>query len=256
VKYRKSKAHERHKLAVQQAYDFAVTMCYAVPHLGAHLTSVETGKTALQPPHYFALQNTTQYLRANIATFEERLSSYMLLSLFSFFEAFVKDIVQEMFDFHGGPDKLLALAAKRDQVLSAAAQSAAIQAAKAKLTKNVKGKHQKYQKYSRILRDTGYRFPSERLSSYGVRMLIDRHKNLRAQAIPDFLEHGLSICLTNAEKTQYNLIRERRNKVAHGRPEKLDLAYIRTVNDFFRDLSFRINSHLLEHFFVLEEYAY
>lgn len=256
MKYRKTKAHERHKLAVQQAFDFAVTMCYAVPHLTAHINAVEAGKAKLQAPQYFAPQNTTQYLRTNISKFEERLSSYMLLSLFSFFESFVKDIVEELFYFHGGPENLLALATKCDQVLSAAAQSAAIKTAKAKLKKNVKGKHQKYLKYSKLLRDAGYRFPSERLSSYGVRMLIERHKNLKAHAIPDLLEHGFSVPLTAAEKAKYDQIRDKRNKVAHGHPEQIDLAYIRMVNDFFRDLTFRINSHLLENFFVLEEYAY
>jgi len=256
MKYRKSKAHDRHKLAVQQAYDFAVTMCYAVPHLATHLTAVEAGQAALQAPQYFAPNNTTQYLRANITTFEQRLSSYMLLSLFSFFESFVHDIVLEMFDFHGGPDKLLALAAKRDQVLAAAAQTPTVLAAKAKLTKNVKSKHEKYKKYSKVLLGTGYRFPTERLSSYGVRMLIERHKNLKAHAIPDLLAHGLAVPFTAAEKTQYDRIRDKRNKVAHGRPEQIDLAYIRTVNDFFRDMTFRINTHLLDHYFVVEEYAY
>jgi hypothetical protein len=256
MKYRKSKAHERHKGAVQQAYDFAATMCYAVPHLAAHITLVDAGKAALQPPHYFAPQNSTQFLRDNIATFEERLSSYMLLSLFSFFEAFVKDIVQEMFDFHGGTEMLLALAAKRDLALSTAAQSRDIQVAKAKLTKNKKGKHQKYQKYSKVLVAAGFRFPTERFSSYGVGMLIERHKNLKAHAIPDLLVHGVAMHMSAAEKAQYDSIREKRNKVAHGRPQKLDLAYIRTTNDFFRDMTFRINTHVLEHFFVLEQYAY
>jgi hypothetical protein len=256
MKYRKSKAHERHKRAVQQAYDFAVTMCYAVPHLATHLTAVEAGRELLQAPQYFAPNNTTQYLRTNIATFEQRLSSYMLLSLFSFFESFVHDIVQEMFDFHGGPEKLLALATKRDQVLAAAAQTPTILTAKAKLRKNVKAKHEKYKKYSKVLLTTGYRFPSERLSSYGVRMLIERHKNLKAHAIPDLLAHGLSVPFTNAEKAHYDLIRDKRNRIAHGRPEQIDLAYIRTVNDFFRDMTFRINTHLLDHYFVVEEYAY
>ena len=96
MEYRKTKAHNRHKLAVQQAFDFAVTMCYAVPHLAVHIDAVDAGNLKLQAPHYFALHNTTPYLRKNIAAFEERLSSYMLLSLFSFFESFVKDIVEEI----------------------------------------------------------------------------------------------------------------------------------------------------------------
>jgi hypothetical protein len=81
MKYRKSKAHERHKLAVQQAYDFAVTVCYAVPHLATHLTAVEAGQASLQAPQYFALQNTTQFLRANIVTFEQRLTEQSLALL-------------------------------------------------------------------------------------------------------------------------------------------------------------------------------
>jgi RiboL-PSP-HEPN len=256
MRYRKTKAHERHKLAVQQAYDFAVMLCYAVPHLSTDLNAADENAPAHLTPHYFAPLNSVKFLRDNVATFEERLSAYMLLSLFSFFEAFVDEIVQEFFDFHGGTEKIIELAASRDSTLAAAAESQNLKKSISRLTKNKKGKHQKYQKYSKVLREAGYRFPTERFSSYGVRALIDRYNNLKAYAIPDFIEHGFSMPWSTAERAQFKQIREKRNDVAHGHPKSVNLAYISRVNEFLRDMTFRINAHFLEHFFVVEEYAY
>ncbi len=180
----------------------------------------------------------------------------MLLSLFSFFEAFVKDVVQEMFDFHGGAEKLLEIAEKRDRYFSSLPQQSEVANAKSKLRTNKVGKEQRYAKFGIILRDCGYRFPTDRMSSYGVRMLIERHKKLRAHDIPDLLEHGLSIPVSQSSKDKFYAIKDKRNKVAHGRMQNLDLSYIREANDFFRDMTFLINSHILEDYFVVEEYAY
>ncbi|QDU29970.1 hypothetical protein ETAA8_50880 [Anatilimnocola aggregata] len=252
----KTKSLERHKAAVQGAFDFAVTICYSIPQLSQHLAEVESGKTALQQPHYFAPQNSTVFLKDNVVEFENRLSTYLLLSIFSFFESYIKSVVTEMLEFHGGADAFLALAEKRDRTLTGVSETADVLEAKKKLRKDVSSKYAKYQKYSKVLRAHGYRFPSERLSSYGARMLISELKKLKAAGIPDLLEHGLSVRITSMEKTKFNDIKKCRNNAAHGTPTAIDLSYIRDANEFFRDWSFRIDSHLIEHFFVVGKYAY
>lgn len=254
--YTKLKAHEKHKVQVQAAFDFAVTTCYAVPHLKTHVEDVAAGKVALQQPIYFAAQNTPDYLRAGIKSFETRLSAYIYLSLFSFFEAFVKDAVQEMFDFHGGPEAMIEMAERRDAALAAAVADPDVASSVRKLRKEKKGKDDKYRKHAALLRSKGFRFPTERLSAYGVRMLVERHANLKAHALLDFLSHGLAVPITEAERKTYHAIRENRNKIAHGKTVTLALDDVRKANDFFRDLTFKTNSHLIKHYFVVEKYAY
>jgi len=255
-KYRKLKAHEKHKQQVQAAFDFAVTMCYSVPHLAAHVALVEKGTAVLQKPIYFAAQNTPDYLNDGIKNFEPRLSAYIYLSLFSFFEAFINDAVEEIIAFHGGRAAMISMAEKRDAALSSIATDPDVVKSIQKLRKEKSGKEQKYRKYSAILSAKGFRFPTERLSAYGVRMLIDRLGNLKAFAILDFLAHGLALPITAAEKQTYERIRNIRNKIAHGVSVSLTLDDVRKVNDFFRDMTFRVNSHIIDNFLVIEKYAY
>ncbi len=255
MQYRKTKAHETHKLQVQQAFDFAVTVCHAMPLLQAHLQDVAAGRSSLTLPHYFSPNNSPDALTASISTFEERLSSYLLLSLFSFYEAFVKGAIQEMFDFHGGTQEFIELAQRREKARVNTAPTQKAQASLDKMRAHKKGKEEKYQKHSAILETENYRFPTEILSSYGVRMLVDRHKNLKAHAIPDIIEHGLLIPLSDSEKREFNRIREQRNKIAHGKNANLDLRAVSVANDHFREMTFRINSRLVQHFFVIERYA-
>jgi hypothetical protein len=255
MQYRKTKAHEQHKKQVQQLFDFAVTVCYAIPALQTHLAAVASGTTSLVAPHYFAPQNTAAFLAQNVAVFETRLSSHLYLSLFSFFESFVNEVVEEMLAFHGGAKEFIAIAQRREKARVTTVHSQSIQNSVGKLRSHKKGKEQKYAKFSALLESQGYRFPSERMSSYGVRMLVEQHKNLKAHAIPDLLEHGLLLPLAVSEKRQYDQIRTKRNAIAHGNSPTLGLADVRHANDFFRDMTFRINSHLLEHFFVVERYA-
>lgn len=254
--YPKLKAHEKHKVQVQAAFDFAVTTCYAIPHLKAHVEEVAAGKVGLQKPIYFAAQNTPDYLREGVKNFEPRLSAYVYLSLFSFFEAFVKDAVQELFDFHGGAEAMIKMAERRDAALAAAVADPEVASSARKLRKDKKGKDGKYKKYSALLRAKGFRFPTERLSAYGVRMLVERHSNLKAHAILDFLSHGLAVPITETERKTYNAVRENRNKIAHGKTVTLALDDVRKANDFFRDMTFKTNSHLIENYFIVEKYAY
>ncbi|WP_162350165.1 HEPN domain-containing protein [Pseudoxanthomonas gei] len=255
MQYRKTKAHETHKLQVQQAFDFAVTVCHAMPLLQAHLQEVAAGTASLSAPHYFSPNNSPTALTASITTFEERLSSYLLLSLFSFYEAFVKAAIQEMFDFHGGAEVFIELAQRREKARVNTAPSQRVQAALDKMRVYKKGKEERYQKHSVVLEDEKYRFPTEILSFYGVRMLVDRHKNLKAHAIPDIIEHGLLIPLSDNEKREFNRIREQRNKIAHGKNSSLDLRAVSVANDHFREMTFRINTRLVQNFFVIERYA-
>lgn len=255
-KYPKLKAHEKHKQQVQAAFDFAVTMCYSVPHLAAHVALVEKGSAILQKPIYFAAQNTPDYLKDGVKNFEPRLSSYIYLSLFSFFEAFINDAVEELIAFHGGASKMISMAEKRDATLSNMAADPDVVKSVQKLRKEKNGKKQKYKKFSAILRTKGFRFPTERLSAYGVRMLIERLASLKAFAILDFLSHGLALPVTTAEKQTYDSIRKIRNKIAHGDTVSLTLDDVRKANDFFRDMTFRVNSHIIENFLIIEKYAY
>jgi hypothetical protein len=88
----------------QALFDFAVLTCYAVPALENDLAALAAGdRVVLEAPHYFQAGTTTSsQLPARAAVYEQRLATYVLLSTFSFFEAYVKDALLEMLAFHGG----------------------------------------------------------------------------------------------------------------------------------------------------------
>ncbi len=151
---------------------------------------------------------------------------------------------------------MIAMAERRDTAMLAVNTDPEVKKSAQKLRNEKKGKEHKYQKYSAILREKSFRFPTERLSAYGVRMLIEKHANLKAHAILDILSHGLALPVTIQEKKTYHEIREIRNKIAHGDKVTLTLDDVRKANDFFRDMTYKINTHLQENFFILEKYAY
>jgi len=257
TQYRKSKALQTHKRQVQEAFNFAVFVCHAAPEFAEVLDKVDGGGAAKLPtPVYFQPnKNDSAFFRKELASFEYRLSSYLFLSLFSFFEAFVRSIVQELIDFHGGPDNLIRLANARDARRIAEFSGKNSVAYKMKLRKRVKGKDAKYKKYTEILHADGFPFPTERLAGYGTQMLIERHKKLSASQIPAFLVEGFHMPLDPGDVSKYQIYRDRRNDLAHGKPVKVNLKGISRMNEFFRQWTFTINSHLMEHFFVLEEFA-
>lgn len=252
-----TRAYLRLKEQVQASFDFAVVVCHGIPALKRQISFLEKGVVSSLPnSDYFPPNQTSpQQLKAQASDYKRQLASFLLLSSFSFFEAFVIDAIEEMIDFHGGVDSFINRAESREKKLIAPTLSQEAERAKRILSAPSNPHHiQKYKKHSKKLAVEGYRFPSERFSTYGVRMLVQKLANLRPNDIPDLLRFGLHMNLDDKAVERFHSIRDTRNKLAHGENVNLSLRDVSEMNDFLRKFSNLINQHLVQHFFVSERY--
>jgi len=253
-----TKSYARYKSQSDALLDFAVLVAHSMPALRNEIQLVKSGThPALPPPDFFHKSNRSSPndLLKTEAKYEQYLASYVLLAHFSFFEAFVEDLIEEMIRFHGGEKNFIARIENRLRRF-ATRQSPEVLKMKRKLQDAEKSKwRDSYRKYSRSLDNVGFRFPGELLAAYGVRSLILKMKKLKAFEIPDVLVEALLVDLSEAEINKYHEIRDIRNGVAHGDPVTLTMRQAVEMNGVLRDLAQKISSHLAEHFFVIEKYV-
>ncbi len=251
----KTKAQQGHAKAVQDAFNFSVLTCYAIETLRMHLDNVEAGTATLVNPYYYSRQNTVSDLKKQVSEFETNLASSTLLSVFSFFEAYVKAIVDEFIEFQGGIDSMIVRAESRDEMfISNITDEMSIQRYKLR-TRKKHGHEERYRKFTKLLQEQGYRFPTESFSSYGIRRLDDDLSRLKAYAIPDFLIAAFHVPLDPKDVKYYHKVREMRNQIAHGHSVKVSLKELSKINDLFRRWSLLINEHLLANYFIIEDYS-
>lgn len=251
-----TQAYLRWRAQTQAAFDFCVLVSHALPALKRQMSLVDNGTvTALPKPDYYAKTSDNATLRAYALTYKKQLAAYLVISLFSYFEAYVIDALQEMFAFHGGLAEFQARAARRDERFMQG-HSPEVESSKRKLRgKRDAAKRGQYQTHTRQLAALGYRFPSELLSSYGVKMLAQKVSNLKAADIPDLLMTGLHLPLEAATIQQYHALRNLRNAIAHGRRVELSLKEVSERNEVLRKMAYALDVHLNEHFLIIEGYA-
>ena len=164
------------------------------------------------------------------------------------------DAIDEMISYHGGQDEFIRRAEEHDKkALSIATPDQDRAKQRLRGTKE-KNKIQRYQKYSKQLVESGYRFPSERLSGYGARMLIQKVGSLKAREIPDLLIHGLHMTIDAKTLEEFHRIRDIRNSIAHGSSTSLSLREVADMNETLRKLAHSFDKHLNEHFLISEDY--
>ncbi len=251
-----TKAYLRLRKQAKEMWDFTVTVCYAIPSLKEQIRLVrkDAEGVSLPPPDYFNNSMSLDEVQSRSADYRSKLSRYIVLSSFSFFEAYVIDAIAEMMEFHDGLNIFIDRTQQRAQESILTMDSSVIKS-KRKLQEPEKpAKAQKYQKYSKELVEAGHKFPSELLASYGVRLLAEKIKNLKSVDIPDLLIQALH-CKIDAQR--FHQIRDIRNKIAHGRTGEVRLILTKAIkiNDDLRNFATTIDKHLIEHYFVLEKYA-
>jgi hypothetical protein len=238
----------------QDMFNFSVAVCYAMPALKEQIRLVRNGIgdiTLLAPDHFKDSMKLPE-VQARAIGYKLKLSQYIVLSSFSFFEAYIKTALTEMIYFHGGEDAFIRHAKKKEEqfILS---NDAFIMENKRKLQEPEKPlKKQKYLKFSKELVKANYVFPSELLSSYGIRCLVNELKDLRSVEIPHIITSAIH-CEIDSER--FHQIRDIRNKIAHGDTDgvkKLTLNKAMKINGDLRNFASKIDRHLVEHFFVLE----
>jgi hypothetical protein len=245
----------------QRFLDFVVLIANAVPQLRASLSAPGVVLTALtlEPPDYFGPKGCEpSRLIKLLPVYQDELARVSVITLFSYFEAYVKAVLAEIIAFHGGNDAFVARAEKRARTFLRVLP-AALQEDKRKIQEPAKpGKKQKYEKHTRALMSAGFRFPTELLSSYGVRMLIKKahpKTGMKAWEIQDVLGDGLHFDVTPAMRKRLDDIRELRNRIAHGGGPKVPFKSAMAVARDLHTFAALIDAHIVEHFFVVENFT-
>ena len=258
-----SEAYTRFKSSMAQQLDFVVLVSYAVPLLKRAIDAKPSSSSPvpLQPPDHFRnrILSETQLLLFT-REYQKDLARSLVLSGFSYFEAYIKALVREFIEFHGGPSKLLATAVRRSQKSLRTSQPELVRAKRKLQDRDDQDKADKFRKNAAILTRLQMRFPSELLSPYGVARLIekvgkDRRLEMRAGEIPDLLLSAFHVDAFAPHVETFKKLRLLRNEIAHGQRKHVDLAEAIETGKVLRRCAALIDKHFMEHFFVIERYA-
>ncbi len=255
--YANTQAYLRLKEQTQEILDFTVLISNSVPLLKMTIKKIEKGVDGIQlaNPDYFKGDQNQEQLKSYAAEYKNNLSKYLLISNFSYFEAYVLDAIKEMIEFHGGPAQLIDATRKRCQKHIDPTDDAIVNSRK-KLQDSYKRKNDgKYQKFTKLLQEKNFKFPSELLTSYGVQKLIDVLENVKSVGIPDLLIDGLHFQMTENDVKEFHRIRDIRNSIAHGKRKGFSMPDAMACNKFLRDLSASVDKHLVNNFFIIERFS-
>jgi RiboL-PSP-HEPN len=249
-----TKALKAYKSLSQGHLNFVVLVCHAVPSLSADI-ALPNANWSQPPDHFNSAGNPKSRLAGYVASYQDELARSTLITVFSYFESYIKEALNEIVKFHGGEDAIKKLAKKR-VVDSMQDTSSDIQDDKRKLQDNpTRTKLAKYQKYARLLDGKKFKFPTELFAHYGVSQLLPKLKDkdgMRAWEIPSILEQCLLLPLTPTEHTHLTEIRSLRNKVAHGGAPIIDLKKSLHYASILHTLAARVDKHITEHFLVIQ----
>jgi hypothetical protein len=258
---------ERLKIEQQRILDFAVLVCHAIPNVKKTIKGKEEKVPyfSLPDPDYFNKEHGNR-IKVLSKHYKENLSKYLIISSYSFFEAYFKAVIEELIYFHGGRDKFSNnIKERHEKILENIEQEIIKSKRKLQEPKKKKNIHQ-YEKHIRLLEDNArYRKPSELFATLGVKYILElvSSDRFRSAMIPELLEHGFLMKLEDKVnkshdlkdktlKETFNSMRDLRNKISHGDNPTIDFAKAMDYIRFLRDLAVKIDKHLVEHFFVLE----
>src|SRR5690606_27106756 len=144
----------------------------------------------LQPENFVNPQNPPEQVQLQLDGYKATLAMFLVISSFSNFEAYIDNLMSEIFDLHVAPDEFTDLSRKR-ATRHVTNPSKEILTSKRKLQEPAKAHlTQKYKKHSAILSRHGFRFPSELFSPYGIQCAIRAKGNLKSVNIPTFLKEA------------------------------------------------------------------
>ena len=239
---------------IQESLDYAYLTCHAVPALNAYMKAVENGSAQKIPnPDHFGQPGDHKRLKQIKENYKDSLGRFMLISTFSHFEAYVQDVVGEIFEFHGGFSALHALAKKRSQVATRSERLAKFPEIKPLSESRKPGKQGKYRKSISQLESKGFVFPSQMTSAYGIKMLSEAISKFRASRICEIVFEGLGMPRDAKMEDNISRIRVIRNDIAHGRRREYHLS--KSIEDLklMRKYALTIDQHIIEYFLLIEE---
>lgn len=247
-------AFAAYKTFSQAHINFVVLVCHAVPALRADL-SLPNAELSHPPDHFKASRNPKQDIAGHVSGYQEELARSTLITVFSYFEAYIKDALKEIVEFHGGKKEFKKLSLTRTTKFVTSLHPD-VKTYKRKLQdKPESSKTAKYQKFGRLLENKGFKFPTDLFAHFGVSQLIpklDEKKGMRAWEIPTILEECLLFPLMKAEHENFEAIRSLRNKIGHGRPHAMELKKSLHYASILHTLAAKIDRHILEHFLIIQ----
>ncbi len=253
-----TEAYGAYKKECTDLWNFAAMICYAVPTLSKNIKGVEENiaNYSMVKPDFFRYDNCNiDELKLRIKQYQKKLSSYLWLSNFSYFEAYIKRVLGELIEFHGGKrtfqNNTFRRIKKDTSIVDEETWKHRIKLQKPFDPRKI----DQYKKKTKLLKEAKYVFPSEILAAYGVKRLIASVEDLRAKDVMSLLEDALLFNVDKEMKEKYSGYREKRNNIAHGKRTRMTMRETKQMFDYFRDLSYKVDQHLMNHFFVHERYV-
>lgn len=248
-----SEAYKKLKTQIQDSIDFVLLSCHAIPALKGYIKAVEKGSAGKIPdPDLFGKSVDHERLKAIVPNYRKVLGRFLIMTSFSYFEAYISDVFAEIFEFHGGKDVFLKRAENKRNSSFATTTTDRENFVKRLREKPKKGKQNKYKKLNEKLNHLGHRFPTDIFSAYGIQCLQQKLENIKSYEIPNLVQNVLGLTLEQTDVDNVNRIRDIRNGIAHGRINEVDLRSAIDDNKFLRKLAVKIDSHIVKYFFIVE----
>jgi hypothetical protein len=251
-----TKSYARYRQLSQAYLDFVVLVCHAVPLLKTDL-ALPAAEISVAPDYF--KKNTKLDLAGAASSYQAALSRSAHLTVFSYFEGYIKSTLQETAEFHGGPKGFESLAMKRTREFLGPL-TPPLSSSRAKLqTYQKPAKADKYRKHTKILNNSGYRFPTELLAHYGVVNLIrkakDDREGMRASEIGSILKDCYCYNISAHDAGVIDAARKVRNSIAHGSAPSVTLKSSMNLASKLRTIAAGVDRHIVEHFLVLQSFA-
>ena len=246
----------KYKKEIKDIWNFVVMICYAVPSLNKTIKGVEQGIENYRLPKADDFKHDKSSLETlksySKPSYKKRLASYLHISSFSFFEAYVKGAIEEFIQFHGDSDKFIQRAICRAE-RHLKDNEDDTKKHRAKLHGPYKkGNSLRYAKHIRQLEELHYRFPTELFSAYGLKTLIARSRDFTAKDIPEIMMDCFSFPLYREAIKRFVSYKDRRNNIAHGNPSDYKLKEVLDMNEDLKSLASSFDKHLISYYFILE----
>lgn len=250
-----TQSFSRLKNEVQNVMNFAIVVSYAVPCLKYTLKKMPMEQPPLfKPDHFDSRPIKTEKVLHDTEVYKETLSRHIVLSSFSYFEAYFHDVLQEILDFHG-KDLLMGVSTLTTAMKDT--DDPTIEKARKKLSEYPKKSNlDKYKNNQAKLVKSGQLMPSSLLAQYGYNLLTELIEKdyIPASRIPELSKSILQLKLDEQETEHLHGYRGIRNKIAHGRITEGSLFVKKAIemNNFFRNLALKIDRHVIKHFLIVE----
>ncbi len=93
---------------IQESLDYAYLTYHPVPALNAYIKAVEKGSAQKIPnPDHFGQPGVHSRLKQIKESCKDSVGRFLLVSTYSHFEAYIQDVVGEIYDVHGGIASIL-----------------------------------------------------------------------------------------------------------------------------------------------------